>query len=115
MNDVNPYKNPPKHASKSDKAIWNSLRKQWELNRKNNARLYIGAKVIFTQDTKLIAYKKHTHLYLIDKDTSATIIPSYHLLIRLDNDADAYKNKGFYCYYLEGFHINDILPGFLTM
>ena len=114
--DINPYEKPLLSSIRAENDLWEKQRIQWEINKQNNERCEINARVIFVFDKRLIALQNESFAYLIDAGTiGRLIIGKARMLVRLESVDDAFKNDGFFCYFLTGFCLGDVLPGFLQL
>jgi len=100
-----------KHGRSADKLLEEY---QYNINKQQDIHIENNMRVVFTLDKILTSVVRPKYLYLIDAGTKAVL----HLhgnpypYIRLVFNEDAYKNDGFFCYFIIC-GINDILPGFL--
>jgi hypothetical protein len=116
MFDINPYGIPLFSSIHAENELWEKQRIQWEINKQNNERCEINARVIFVVKKRLAALQNIPFAYLINAGTIARLILGKNsLLVRLESYDAAFQNGGFFCYFLTGFCLGDVLPGFLQL
>jgi hypothetical protein len=113
---MNPYNKPLNSIIKAENVLWEQQRIQWDKNYAKNERCEINARVIFVFDKNLVVLQRKSYAYLIPAGTiGRLIIGKNSLLVRLESTDAAFQNGGLFCYFLTGYNLGDVLPGFLRL